>query len=128
MLGDGDLQLLALERPMLDQFDAVLGREGAVVGDARGRDEHVADDVPDLLLERLQTPTLNAWNKLSTDCVHASSVNVFKNRIGTYLVTAGSLDGNLVKIFVACVTGNGSLRHLTRAGIISGSLYCLILN
>ena len=42
---------------MLDQFDPVLGREGAVVGDARGRDEHVADDIPDLLLERLQTPT-----------------------------------------------------------------------
>ena len=25
--------------------------------------------------------TVNVWNKLSTDCVHASSVGVFKNRI-----------------------------------------------
>ena len=23
--------------------------------------------------------TINVWNKLSTDCVHATSVNVFKN-------------------------------------------------
>ena len=28
-------------------------------------------------------------NKSSTDCVHASSVNVFKNRIDKYLVKAG---------------------------------------
>ena len=33
--------------------------------------------------------TINAWNKLSTDCVHATSVNVFKNRIDKYLVKAG---------------------------------------
>ena len=31
----------------------------------------------------------NVWNKLSTDCVHASSVNMFKNRIDKYLVKAG---------------------------------------
>ena len=33
--------------------------------------------------------TINVWNKLSTDCVHAASVNVFKNRIDKYLVKAG---------------------------------------
>ncbi len=33
--------------------------------------------------------TINVWNKLSTDCVHASSVNVVKNRIDKYLVKAG---------------------------------------
>ena len=33
--------------------------------------------------------TINVWNKLSTDCVHATSVNVFKNRIDRYLVKAG---------------------------------------
>ena len=33
--------------------------------------------------------TINVWNKLSTECVHASSVNMFKNRIDTYLVKAG---------------------------------------
>ena len=33
--------------------------------------------------------TINVWNKLPTDCVHATSVNVFKNRIDKYLVKAG---------------------------------------
>ena len=33
--------------------------------------------------------TINVWNKLSTDCVHASSVTVFNNIIDKYLVKAG---------------------------------------
>ena len=33
--------------------------------------------------------TINIWNNLSTDCVHASSVNMFKNKIDKYLVKAG---------------------------------------
>ena len=33
--------------------------------------------------------TINVWNKLSTECVHASSVNMFKNRIDKYLAKAG---------------------------------------
>ena len=33
--------------------------------------------------------TINVWNKLSTDRVHASSVNMFKIRIDKYLVKAG---------------------------------------
>ena len=33
--------------------------------------------------------TINAWSKLSTECVHASSVNMFKNKIDKYLVKAG---------------------------------------
>ena len=33
--------------------------------------------------------TINVWNNLSTDCVHASSVNMFKNKIYKYLVKAG---------------------------------------
>ena len=32
---------------------------------------------------------INVWNKLSSECVHASSVNMFKNRIDKYLVKAG---------------------------------------
>ena len=32
--------------------------------------------------------SINVWNKLSTECVHASSVNVFKNRIDKYLAKA----------------------------------------
>ena len=30
--------------------------------------------------------TINVWNNLSTDCVHASSVNMFKNKIDKYLL------------------------------------------
>ena len=32
---------------------------------------------------------MNEWNKLSTDCIIASSVNMFKNRVDTYLRRAG---------------------------------------
>ena len=33
--------------------------------------------------------TINEWNTLSTDCVTASSVNMFKNKVDTYLRRAG---------------------------------------
>ena len=33
--------------------------------------------------------TINVWNKLSEEGVHASSVNIVKNRIYKYLVKAG---------------------------------------
>ena len=33
--------------------------------------------------------TINVWNNLSTDCVHSSSDNRFKNKIDKYLVEAG---------------------------------------
>ena len=33
--------------------------------------------------------TINVWNKLSTECIHASSFNMFTNKIGKYLVKAG---------------------------------------
>ena len=33
--------------------------------------------------------TINVWNKLSTECVHANIVNMFKNKIDKYLVKAG---------------------------------------
>ena len=32
--------------------------------------------------------TINVWNNLSTDGVHASSANMFKNKIDKYLVKA----------------------------------------
>ena len=32
--------------------------------------------------------TINEWNKLSTDCVTASSVNMFKNKFDTYFSRA----------------------------------------
>ena len=33
--------------------------------------------------------TVNEWNKLSADRVHSSSINMFKNIIESYLVSAG---------------------------------------
>ena len=33
--------------------------------------------------------TINVWNKLSAECVHASGVNMFKNRKDKYLVKVG---------------------------------------
>ena len=33
--------------------------------------------------------TVNAWNRLSADCVGASNVNIFKNKIDIYLRRAG---------------------------------------
>ena len=33
--------------------------------------------------------TVNEWNSLSADCVRASSVNIFKNKIDIYLRRAG---------------------------------------
>ena len=33
--------------------------------------------------------TINVWNKLSTVCVHATSVNMFNNKIDKYLVKDG---------------------------------------
>ena len=32
---------------------------------------------------------INEWNILPNDCVNASSVNMFKNRIDRYLIRAG---------------------------------------
>ena len=36
--------------------------------------------------------TVNEWNRLSADCVGASSVNMFKNKIDIYLRQIDSLD------------------------------------
>ena len=33
--------------------------------------------------------TINVWHTLSTDCVHATSVNMLNNRIYKYLIEAG---------------------------------------
>ena len=33
--------------------------------------------------------TVNEWNRLSADCVGASSVNMFKNKIDIYIRRAG---------------------------------------
>ena len=32
---------------------------------------------------------VNEWNKLSADCVHTSSTDMFNNRMDNYIVRAG---------------------------------------
>ena len=39
----------------------------------------------DIRKYKLSQRTINEWNKLPTNCVTASSVNIFKNKINTYL-------------------------------------------
>ena len=41
-----------------------------------------------VMLENIISP-INECNKLSADCVHSSSINMFKNRIDNYLLRAG---------------------------------------
>ena len=44
----------------------------------------------DIRKDSFSQRTINEWNKFfSTDCVTASSVNMFKNKVDTYLRTAG---------------------------------------
>ena len=40
-------------------------------------------------IRHFQQRTVNEWNRLSADCVGASSVNIFKNKIDIYLRRAG---------------------------------------
>ena len=71
------------------------------IAEPRSHQPYIHDDqnmtvVASSLLDRLDVRkfsfsqrTINVWNKLSTGCVHASSVNMFKNIIDKYLVKAG---------------------------------------
>ena len=44
---------------------------------------------------------INEWNKLPNDCVNASSVNMFKNRIDRYLIRAGYTDDKIVGLSIS---------------------------
>ena len=43
----------------------------------------------DMRMYSLSQRVINEWNKLPNDCVNASSVNMFKNRIDRYLIRSG---------------------------------------
>ena len=45
--------------------------------------------------------TINDWNKLSTDCVTASSVNMYKNKVETYLRREGYTKMKIVKLSIS---------------------------
>ena len=53
----------------------------------RGHDETVVKDECRLDIKKYSFPhrIINEWKKLSTHCVTASSVNMFKNKVDTYL-------------------------------------------
>ena len=44
---------------------------------------------------------INEWNKLPNDCVNASSVNMFKNRIDRYLIRTGYTDEKIVGLSIS---------------------------
>ena len=43
----------------------------------------------DVTMYSFSQRTVNEWNTWSADCVHCSSITMFKNRIYTCLVSAG---------------------------------------
>ena len=43
----------------------------------------------DIRKDSFSQRTINEWSTLSTDCVTASRVNMFKNKVDTYLRRAG---------------------------------------
>ena len=44
---------------------------------------------------------INEWNKLPNDCVNASSVNMFKNRIDRYMIRAGYTYDKIVGLLIS---------------------------
>ena len=57
----------------------------------RGREVKLVKDQCrlDIRKHSFSQRAIHEWNKLSTDCVTASSVNMFKNKVDTYLRRAG---------------------------------------
>ena len=47
------------------------------------------DDRLDMSKYSFSQRVINEWNNLANDCVNASSVNMFKNRIDRYLIRVG---------------------------------------
>ena len=45
--------------------------------------------------------TINEWNRLSTDCVTANSVNMFKNKVDIYFRKAGYTLMNIVGLSIS---------------------------
>ena len=45
----------------------------------------------DIRIFLISQRTVNEWNRLSADCVGASNVNMFKNKIDIYLRRAGNI-------------------------------------
>ena len=57
----------------------------------------------------LSKRVLNVWNKLLNDCVNASSMDMFKNKIDIYLIRAGYT--NMITLLDSR-KANGFLVHL----------------
>ena len=57
----------------------------------RGHEVKLIQDLCRLDIRKysLSQRIINEWNKLSMDCVTASSMNMFKNKVDTYLRRAG---------------------------------------
>ena len=55
----------------------------------RGHEVKLVKDQCRLDIRKYSQRTVNEWNKLSMDCITANSVNMFKNKLDTYLRRAG---------------------------------------
>ena len=61
--------------------------------DSRTRGHEVKDQCRlDIRKYSFSQRTVNEWNKLSTDCINDISMNIFKNKLDTYLRRAGYVD------------------------------------
>ena len=60
-----------------------------ILGDIQVLRNTVRGGVCQLSLKKVLRRCTVQWNNLSTDCVHASSVNMFKNKTDKYFVKAG---------------------------------------
>ena len=76
--------------------------------------------------------TVNEWNKLSMDCITASNVNMFKNKLDTYLRRAGytwmntdglSISQRLPCPLAICAFGLGD--NLVKSCLVKSELWCL---
>ena len=61
-----------------------------VVNGQSSRSADVLSGVPQgTVLYSFSQRVITEWNKLSNECINASNVNMFKNKIDTYLIRAG---------------------------------------
>ena len=74
------------KRSILNMYDNIdIKKNFTLKKDSRTREHEVKDKCRlDIRKYSFSQRTTNEWNRLSTDCITASSVNMFKNKVDTY--------------------------------------------
>ena len=92
------LETRRLRGDKIEVFKIVNGYEGVdrnmffklkEVSRTRGHEAALVKKQCRLDMRKYSQRMINDWNRLPNDCVNASSVNMFKNRIDRYLIRAG---------------------------------------